>query len=268
MGNVVHVVKPVDKNQLLARRETHARGRLRTQWFYVACIAVGIAVAGWVVLSEWWQPIHGIQWLGLTGFVLTYELWLLWRHIGRNRRSNTDQLFESLGAGTAATLLRGIAIAAVAGFILIPQPTGPEAWLPAGIYGLAVALDWVDGRLARWSGQPTLLGAKLDREFDGLGLLVAGLLGYAYGVLPVWYLAVGFARPLFVVGTWLHRHRGGTIGSLPESGHRRQLAGSQMIVCSVALLPVVTPTVSMALATVVMLPFVGVFIRDFITIRE
>jgi CDP-diacylglycerol--glycerol-3-phosphate 3-phosphatidyltransferase len=243
--------------------EPAAWARLRRQWALTVLTAVGVAVMGYVALSDWWTRLHGLQWAATAGVVLAYELWLLWRHLDRNRCETTGLLLDSLGIATAVTLARGLTTAAVAGFIAVPEPVGRAAWLPSGLYVITVALDWVDGRLARQYGETTVLGAKLDLEFDGLCLLVAGLLGNAYGVLPPWYLAVGLARPAFVAGQWLHRRRGRSVGPVPPSGIRRPLTGLQMVVCSVALLPVVSPPASTALATVAMMPFVGVFARDF-----
>lgn len=237
--------------------------RLRRQWGLTVLTAVGIAIAGYVFLSDWWTRRHGLQWMVTAGVVLTYELWLLWRYLDQNRRESAGLLLDSLGVATAATLTRGLLTAAVAGFIVLPEPTGQTAWLPAGLYVVAVALDWIDGRLARQYGDTTMLGAKLDLEFDGLSLLVAGLLGTVYGTLPVWYLAVGLARPAFVLGKWLHRRRGGSVGPVPTSAIRRPLTGLQMLVCSVALVPIVPSSVSIGLATVAMIPFVCVFARDF-----
>ena len=237
--------------------------RLRRQWAVTVLTAIGIAIVGYVFLSDWWTRLHGLRWTVTTGIVLTYELGLLWRYLDQNRCEPAGLLLDSLGIATAATLTRGLIIAAVAGFIVLPTPMGHTAWFPAGLYVVAVALDRLDGRLARRYGETTVLGAKLDGEFDGLSLLVAGLLGTVYGTLPPWYLAVGLARPAFVVGGWLHRRRGGSVGSIPPSAVRRPLAGVQMLVCSVALVPIVPSTVSIALATVAMIPFVGVFVRDF-----
>jgi CDP-diacylglycerol--glycerol-3-phosphate 3-phosphatidyltransferase len=240
-----------------------AWARLRRQWGIAMLTAVGVAVMGYVALSDWWTHFHGLRWTATTAVVLTYELWLLWRHLDRNRCETTGLLLDSLGIATAVTFARGLATAAVAGFITVPEPVGRAAWLPAGLFVITVALDWVDGRLARQYGETTVLGAKLDLEFDGLCLLVGGLLGIAYGVLPPWYLAVGLARPTFVASRWLHRRRGRSVGSVPPSDVRRPLTGLQMVVCSIALLPVVSPPVSTVLATVAMVPFIGVFVRDF-----
>jgi CDP-diacylglycerol--glycerol-3-phosphate 3-phosphatidyltransferase len=251
---------------MIERYDPTARARLRRQWGVTALVAIGVAACGYVTLSDWWTSTHGLRWTAATGAVLAYELWLLRRHLDRNRRTEAGLLRDSLGIATAATLARGLATAAVAGFIVIPEPTGRAAWLPAGLYITAVVLDRIDGGLARQYGATTVLGEKLDLEFDGLCLLVAGLLGTAYGVLPPWYLAVGLARPAFVAGRWLHDWRGGTLGTVPPSAVRRPLTGLQMGICSVALLPVVGPPVSTALATVAMLPFLGVFARDFLAV--
>lgn len=78
---------------------------------------------------------------------------------------------------------------------------------PGGLYVIVVTLDWIDGRLARQYGETTVLSAKFDMEFDVFCLLVVGLLGNTYGVLPPWHLVVGLAQSAFVAGGWLYRRR-------------------------------------------------------------
>jgi len=56
--------------------------------------------------------------------------------------------------------------------------------------------------------------------------------------LPAWYLALGLARYLFVLGLWLRRRLGRPIHDLPPSAHRRVFAGFQMGFLSVVLWPI------------------------------
>jgi CDP-diacylglycerol--glycerol-3-phosphate 3-phosphatidyltransferase len=246
---------------------TRRLARLRRQWSAVALLGAGLTAAGFLLVSDRLTAGDGGRWTLATGGVLAYELWLLRRHLDRNRPPDGGAVAPTLGVGTGVTLARGLAMAAVAGFLALPRPSGALAWAPAGLYALAAALDWVDGRLARWRGQVTALGAKLDAEFDGLGLLVASSLAVSYGTAPVWYLAVGLARPAYVAGLWLHRRRGGRVAPLPSTALRRRLAGLQMLACVGLLAPVTGGTLATALVAAA-LPFLAGFVHDFRTVTR
>lgn len=250
-----------------ATERASARRALRRQWGVVLVLATALTAGGSIALAADRSPRHGVRWASAATAVVLFELWLLWRYLDRNRDSETGALVGSLGLGTGATIARGLAIAAVAGFVVVPLPrpgTG-LSWVPAGLYASAVALDWLDGRLARRRDHVTALGSKLDCEFDWLGVLVAGLLAVRAGVFPVWFLAAGLARPLYLVGIWLHRRRGGTVGPLPVDPWRRRIAGIQMLVCVVALAPGVDATTGTILATVA-IPSLLTFVRDFVVV--
>jgi len=47
------------------------------------------------------------------------------------------------------------------------------AWVPALCYGTGVALDKLDGIVARTVGRQTELGRRLDMAFDTFGFVVA-----------------------------------------------------------------------------------------------
>jgi hypothetical protein len=123
--------------------------RLRRQWGLTVLTAVGIAIAGYVFLSDWWTRRHGLQWMVTSGVVLTYELWLLWRYLDQNRRESAGLLLDSLGVATAATLTRGLLTAAVAGFIVLPSRRAK----PRGSRQDCTSLRWRStGSTADWHG--------------------------------------------------------------------------------------------------------------------
>lgn len=248
------------------RVATGVRRQLRLRWTGVAVGCSLLALGGYVTLSDLWTMAHGRKWITATTLVFAYELAILGRSLDRNRQTETARLRASFGLANLVTLARGALLALLAGFVLVPQPTGAAAWLASGLYGTAAVLDRVDGAVARLRGGTTLLGAQLDAKFDGVGLLVGGAVGVAYGTLPVWYLAVGLARFGFDAGVWLRRSRGRPIGSLPGSRWRRRLAGLQMVVVAVALTPVVVPPLTTVLATVAMGPFLIHFAADWLAV--
>ncbi len=62
-------------------------------------------------------------------------------------------------------------------------------------------VDLLDGYVARVTRRESRLGAILDMEFDGLGILIASAVAVQYDKIPAWYLLLGVARLLFVAGT-------------------------------------------------------------------
>jgi CDP-diacylglycerol--glycerol-3-phosphate 3-phosphatidyltransferase len=163
---------------------------------------------------------------------------------------------------TALTVVRGGAIAVLAGFLLAsPDVTG---WTAALLYAAAAGLDAVDGFLARATGTVTDLGARLDTEMDALGMLVGAAVAISFGMAPAVYLLVGLARYVFIAGLVGRRWRGNPVSELPESRLRRLNAGGQMAVLIVLLAPWPGTAASRPLATVAMVPFLLVFGRDWL----
>jgi CDP-diacylglycerol--glycerol-3-phosphate 3-phosphatidyltransferase len=199
---------------------------------------------------------------------LSLSSWLvvsgtLWR--GRRLVDANAPNATRLGAATHLTLLRGLLVSVVAGFAPIP-PVGPVRWLPALLYGTAVTCDRFDGIVARRLGQTTRLGAQLDEAMDALGLLAAPAVAVAWGRLPPWYLLVGAAYYLFHAGLWLRR-----LLELPVHLDRvvpkrstRIFAGLQMALVSVALAPLFSLEVTTVVATMLMVPTLVFFARDWL----
>lgn len=114
-------------------------------------------------------------------------------------------------------------------------------WLPALLYVAASVTDVFDGYVARRTDRVSRLGETLDMEFDGLGVLVACILAVQYGQLPLVFLLVGFARPLFVGGMLLRTRMGLPNYPMTESNQRRIIAGLLMIFLSTVLWPIFSP---------------------------
>lgn len=240
--------------------------RLTAEWLLVCVLAVAAALLGRdAVATVAAMAAAADRWALLTGAVLAYEVGFLRYHLRRNRETD-GRLRRSLGLANAVTLLRGGLFAATAGFLLVAPTVGALGWAPAACYGLGALLDAVDGAVARRVGGVTELGARLDLAFDTLGFLVAPLVGVAWGRLPVWYLAIAAARYCYLAGVGLHRRRGGTVRSLPESRVRRPLAALQMAFITFALAPVTPAAVVWPAAALLAVPSLLVFGRDFLVV--
>jgi CDP-diacylglycerol--glycerol-3-phosphate 3-phosphatidyltransferase len=172
----------------------------------------------------------------------------------------------NFGAGNQLTILRGVMIAFLAGFLFSPWPQGWLAWLPGLIYILAALFDLFDGYLARRTNHVTRLGEILDLNLDGLGILVACLLIVQYGQVPFWYLLVGLARYLFITGEWTLKKLGKPVIELAPNPARRPLAGAQMGFIAVVLLPIFSPPGTFLVAGMVAAPFLVGFFYDWLNV--
>lgn len=198
------------------------------------------------------------------GVALAGQFW----YVGQQLPSTTAGRVrpgELVGLANALTILRGSCYAVVAGFLVVPPGT-TLAWVPALCYGGGVALDKLDGTVARTVGEETRLGERLDMAFDTFGFVVAPLLAVLWGRLPVWYLSLSAARYVFKAGVAWRRRRGRPVFDLPESSLRKVLAGTQMAFLSVVLVPVVPVDLAWTVAPAVLAPSLAVFVRDFLVV--
>lgn len=241
--------------------------RLQRQWLAItvgACAAVAALALG---LAAAWAPIYAARWAALTTLTLAAVLAALWRALPLNHPPDDSTLAPTLGLPNTITVLRGVLLAGLAGFIFSPWAEGALAWAPGVLYTAAIVLDYLDGLAARLSGRVSELGAALDTELDGLGVAAALGLVVWYGQLPLWMLTVGAARYLFVVGVWWRRRRGLPVYELPESDVRRPLAGFEMGLISAVLWPVLPVSFSGPVAAAVTVPFLAIFLRDWLVVR-
>jgi CDP-diacylglycerol--glycerol-3-phosphate 3-phosphatidyltransferase len=172
-----------------------------------------------------------------------------------------------LGAATRITLLRGLLASLTAGFALLP-PVGTLRFIPAALYATAALADRWDGAVARRLGEVTAMGAHLDGAMDALGLLAAPVVAVAWGRLPPWYLVLGAAYYLYLGAIAARRRLG--LPLHPERVTRRPLtrifAGLQMTLVALALPPVLPVAVTAPAATVLMIPTLSFFVRDWLLI--
>lgn len=235
---------------------------LRRRWWLVVGLSVLMIWLGYRLLRAEWHPTTAWRWAILAAGVLVYELALLRRGLKDNHRQGESRLLPTLGAGNLLTLLRGLVLVLLAGFLLSSWPPGRLAWLPALLYTLAILADYLDGYLARITHHATVLGETLDIEFDALGMLIATCLAVHYNQLPWWYLLLGLSRYLFLLGIWWRKRGGKPVYELTPSLHRRLIAGFQMGFISVVLWPLVYPPGTTLAGVVFAIPFTASFMRD------
>jgi CDP-diacylglycerol--glycerol-3-phosphate 3-phosphatidyltransferase len=170
-----------------------------------------------------------------------------------------------LGLANSLTLVRGMLYAVVAGFVVVPPGTN-LVWVPALAYGGGVALDKLDGVVARTVGRTTELGKRLDMAFDTFGFVVAPLVAVLWGQLPVWYLSLSATRYLYRGGLAWRQRRGRPLSDPPDSDLGRYIAGVQMVFLTAALTPAVPTEAVWTVAPFVLLASLSVFARDFLVV--
>lgn len=266
MNRALRPAQTANPNQDLQQWNRRALRRLRREWLAAALAAIAALAAAYVSLSKSSFAPHATRWLVSSGIIMALMLGLLWRFLPRNHRPEEQRLFPSLGIGTWLTLLAGLLVAYLAGFLGGPWPSGWLAWAPAILYLSSRIVDLFDGFAARLTRHVTDTGAALDIEYDGLGLLIAVLLGVRYGQLPVWYLPLAVSRPLFVAGTWWRNRQGKPVHDLPPSDNRRITAGCQTGFVAIVLWPIISPPATTVAAIVFAIPLIASFARDWLVV--
>jgi CDP-diacylglycerol--glycerol-3-phosphate 3-phosphatidyltransferase len=91
---------------------------LRIEWGLIAASSLLFLGGGFLVLSVAWQPGLAARWLVLPSLVIAYLLHVLWRNLELNHREGELDLLPDLGWGNRLTLLRGLLVAGMMGFLL------------------------------------------------------------------------------------------------------------------------------------------------------
>jgi phosphatidylglycerophosphate synthase len=166
--------------------------------------------------------------LGPVGWLagLTYAAGIHHLLASAARRAGTT----TLGPADLVTLGRAALVAGVTALVAggLAGAAVPAATLIV-IASVALALDAVDGRVARRTGTASALGARFDMEVDAFLVLVLSI--YVATLIGPWALVIGAMRYAFVVASWaLPWMR----ASLPTRSGAKVVAAAQGIVLLVA----------------------------------
>jgi phosphatidylglycerophosphate synthase len=198
----------------------------------VLAVGATIAVAAWLdrALLDSDALAYRAGTLAVAGGALV--LWLARKHL-RDR---------NFGAANVVTLARG----ALTLLLLALLDAGPAAgWWPALLAIVAVALDGLDGALARDRGETSAFGARFDMETDALLIVVLAALVWQQGKAGMLILLAGLLRYLFVAAGYVWR---ALAAPLPPSKRRQTVCVLQIVSLIGALAPPITPPFSSALA--------------------
>ncbi|WP_031077931.1 CDP-alcohol phosphatidyltransferase family protein [Streptomyces sp. NRRL S-118] len=189
----------------------------------------------------------------LAGLVFTFASWaVLTRALRRSWPRHMP-----FGPANGVTLTRTTLVGGVTALVAELFVGRPPAVVLAALTAVALALDAVDGRVARRTGTATALGARFDMEVDAFLILVLSV--QVARSLGVWVLAIGAMRYVFVAAArvlpWLN-------GPLPPSTARKTVAAVQGVVLLVAGAGVVPAAAAYAVVLVALALLVWSFGRD------
>jgi phosphatidylglycerophosphate synthase len=189
-------------------------------------IAIVIAAFGWLlVLEAGWQAAQVGTALGSYAVLAAaVAITAAWHLNGRG-----------FGLANQVTLLRTGLVCLVGGALL---GGARVSWSLAGVIGLALALDAVDGWLARRLGLSSRFGARFDLEIDAMMMLILSALVWQTGRADAWVLAIGGMRYAFVAlgMIWPAARR-----PLPPSWRRKTVCAAIGVLLLICLLPPTPP---------------------------
>jgi phosphatidylglycerophosphate synthase len=200
----------------------------------VLATAVGLGPVGW-----------------LTGSVFAVVLWALVTSAMRRARTH------GLGPADFVTGARAVLVGGVAALVADRLGTGQPLPVFVTLAAVALALDAVDGQVARRTGTVSALGARFDMEVDAFLILVLSVqVALAHGA---WVLAIGAMRYGFVAATWAWAW---LRSPLPSSIARKTVAALQGIVLVVASAGVLSSVAAAAVTGGALALLVWSFGRD------
>ena len=162
-----------------------------------------------------------------------------------------------LGPATWVTLLRGALAVGVAALTAASFERDVAVATLVTLASVALALDFVDGWIARRTATESALGAKLDGEVDAFLILALSV-----EVAPsagAWVLAIGLARYAFLAAGWARPWMRAT---LPRRDWRKTVTASQGVALVIAASGVVPTSVNRILLAVALALLAESFGRD------
>lgn len=225
---------------MFARQTESVRFSVTRRFAAAAAGNLLIAAAAALLLAQddsVWPVAAALAFLAACATVATAAVWHGYPH-------------ARIGWCNIVTQLR----AAMAGALLVPvfapgslAASDALAWIAMAIAGIALALDGLDGVLARRSRLESPFGARFDMEVDAFLGLVLAVLALQSGKAGLWVLSLGVLRYVFLAGMlvwpWLR-------ADLPHSQRRKAICVVQIATLVALLSPWVTPPVSVGVAAV------------------
>jgi len=185
----------------------------------VLAATVGLGAAGWAV---------GLACAATMAAILA-------RGLARGRENRLEP-------ASWVTLVRATLSVGVAALVADSFARATPVALLVALAAISLALDLIDGWLARRTGTASELGARFDGEVDAF--LILALSVYAAPAYGMWVLAIGAARYVFLAGEWLLPWMR---APLPPRNWRKVVAAAQGVVLTIAAADVLPRALMQAL---------------------
>lgn len=243
--------------------EPESSNKFPLGWPIALDLLVGLAVAlalaltlrAWLATSPAWVSASAVVYLIMAAAV--YGFWRM-GPTRFGRRAN-------FGWANRVTLFRVVLVAVLAGVFAAPEIVQRHGAVLAALALVAIALDGLDGWLARTVGDTSRFGARFDMEIDALLILVLSIAVLLAGRAEAWVLIIGGMRYVFIVAgqmlPWLQRE-------LPPSTWRKLVCVAQGIVLALALLPWLPETLVQLALALSLAALVHSFGRDTLWLRR
>jgi len=209
----------------------------------VAATALALVLQRWLATSSAWVVASLLVYLGVA--VAVYRFWAARR--------------GGFGWPNRVTLARAVLVAVLAGVLALPETVHRHGNVLAALAVAALALDGLDGWIARLLDGATRFGARFDMEVDALLILVLSIAVVLADRAGPWVLAIGGMRYAFVAAgrawPWLRRE-------LPPTRWRKCVCVVQGFVLAAALVPGMPPVLAQALLALALVALAHSFSRD------
>lgn len=170
---------------------------------------------------------------------------------------------RTLGPANAVTLGRAILVGGVTALVVTAFQRDIPLPLLVGLVGVALALDGVDGQVARRTGSSTALGARFDMEIDAYLILVLSV--FLAGDHGWWTVAIGAYRYAFVAAAWAFPWLS---AALPPKFSRKVVAALQGVVLVVVTANLLPHAVNLVALLVALAALTWSFGRDIAWLRH
>jgi phosphatidylglycerophosphate synthase len=172
--------------------------------------------------------------------------------------------YPGFGAPNVVTLGRLVLTSLFAGLTLetalLPALISADVMWPfVAVATVILALDALDGFLARRLNLTSLFGARFDMETDALLIFLLSVLAYTLGKAGAWVLMSGLLRYIYLAAGWIWPLLN---GPLPPSLRRKAVCVTQSAALMGLLAPTIVPPASNVVAFIALLLLVVSFGQD------
>ncbi len=159
-----------------------------------------------------------------------------------------DHPFDRLGYANLVTAFRACLVSLLGAAIFCFDDLANDRAVLFGLVGVVLftlALDGIDGYLARRYRQESDFGARFDMEIDALMILILSGAAALLDKAGWWVVLIGLMRYVFIAARWLDPRLG---GELFPSFRRKLICVLQISALCFLLAPFVVPPVSTGIA--------------------